>query len=158
MSRLHLTQERYIEALQRQRRRILSGEVSLSGHDDETPGCKSTECSWGLCSGEKAAWPDAQDHIWPDQFEQSGRVAPLYRRPGQPCPLDQRESNGPSGCFWGCMFFQGDSRKLTQEKVIQLYDKRIAEAVLKAVNDFREAHEAKARQEWHERHGIPLEE
>ena len=27
------------------------------------------------------------------------------------------------------MFFQGDSSKLTQEKVIQLYDKRIAEAV-----------------------------
>ena len=130
MSRLKkLTQERYIEALLRQRRRILSGEVSLSGHDDETPGCKSTECSWGLCSKEKAAWPDAQDHNWPDQFEQKGRMAPLKRRPHQLCPLDKRGFNGPSGCFWGCMFFQGDARNLTQEKVIQLYDKRIAEAV-----------------------------
>lgn len=33
-----------------------------------------------------------------------------------------------------------------------------AEAVLKAVNDFREAYEAKARQAWHERHGTPFEE
>lgn len=130
MSRLKkLTQERYIEALQRQRRRILSGEVSLSGYDDETPGCKSTECSWGLCSKEKAAWPDAQDHIWPDQFEQKGRMAPLKRRPHQPCPLDKRGFNGQNGCFWTCMFFQGDARNLPQEKVIQLYDKRIAEAV-----------------------------
>lgn len=48
---------------------------------------------------------------------------------GQPCPLDKRESNGPSGCFWTCMFFQGDSSKLTQEKVVQLYDKRLIEAV-----------------------------
>ena len=129
MSLLKLTQERYIEALQRQRRRILNNEVSLSGHDETAPGCKSTECSWGLCSKDKAAWPDAQDHLWPDQFEQSGRVAPLYRKRDQPCPLDKRESNGPSGCFWTCMFFQGDSSKLTQEKVIQLYDRRITEAV-----------------------------
>lgn len=129
MSRPYLTQERYIEALQRQRRRILNDEVRLSGYDDEAPGYKKTECSWGLCSEDKAAWPDAQDLIWPDQFEQGGYVRLLYRRPDQPCPLDKRESNGPSGCFWTCMFFQDGRRKLTQEKVIQLYDKRIAEAI-----------------------------
>lgn len=128
---IYLPQERYVEALMRQRLRILHGLVELAGEDDETPGCKSTSCTWGLCSDETAAWPDAQDHLWPDQFEKHGRVAPLYREHNQLCPLDRRPAGhtDPNGCFYTCMFFKprkGES--LARGEVVKLYDKRLHEA------------------------------
>lgn len=127
---IYLPQERYVAALERQRARIAGG-LKLDGCDDTTPGSKSTECTWGLCSDEKAAWPDAQDHLWPDQFEKHGRVAPLYRENHQLCPLDRRAAGNTdmNGCFYTCMFFKpkkGES--LAKEHVLKLYDKRIAEA------------------------------
>lgn len=127
---IYLPQERYVAALERQRSRIEAG-LELAGDDDTTPGCKSTECTWGLCSDEIEAWPDAKDHLWPDDFIKYSRVAPLYREKNQLCPLDRRPAGNTdmNGCFYTCMFFKpkkGES--LAKEHVLKLYDKRIAEA------------------------------
>ena len=123
-----LPQHRYVEALKRQKARIVADAVPLTGVDDDSPGSKSTECSWGLCSDDKEAWPDAQDHLWPDEFERYGRVAPLYRKPQQLCPMDTREKGNKdsNGCYWTCRFFNGE--QLTKEVVVALYDKRLQEA------------------------------
>lgn len=121
---LHLSQPRYVEALKRQLDRIEGG-LTLSGDDCTVPGMKSTECSWGLCSNEQAAWPDPQDHLWPDQFPR--RIAPLYRQPQQKCPLDRAElDDGPSsGCFFRCRFFSPEEPVPNRQQVISLYRNRI---------------------------------
>lgn len=127
---LYLPQPRYIAALKRQLARIEGG-VTLKAVDDVTPGNKSTECTWGLCTDEKEAWPDAQDHLWPDQFTKRGRVAPLYRRKHQKCPLDRRElaSEDPNGCFYSCRVFSPNKGDLAVRRidVVTLYQRRIAE-------------------------------
>lgn len=124
---LYLPQDRYRAALKRQQYRIAYG-VKLDASDCTATGMKSTECSWGLCSDEREAWPDAQDHLWPDQFRSRGRVAPLYREKNQKCPLDRRalDDPNPNGCFYTCMVFnplKGEKRP-TKEQVVELYAKR----------------------------------
>ena len=102
----------------------------LEATNCDARGMKSTECTWGLCSDQKQAWPDAQDHLWPDQFLKSGRVAPLYREKTQKCPLDRRELSDPdpNGCFYTCMVFRRGNLPLpTREQVVELYAKRIEE-------------------------------
>jgi len=54
---INLSQGRYIKAMERQKARIEKG-IKLTFYDDNTSGYKSTECSWGLCSDDKEAWPD----------------------------------------------------------------------------------------------------
>lgn len=67
----HLPEERYLAALQRVRDAIAAGRP-LQFYDDTTPGDKSTSCSWGLCHDSKDTWPDAQDHLFPSDFEKTG--------------------------------------------------------------------------------------
>ena len=137
MSTLHLPTNRYLAAMKRLRDLILK-DTPLRAEDDTSPGNKSTSCTWGLCSSEKEAWPDAQDHLWPDQFVSEGRIAPKYLQAKERCPLDRRE-NGPrepNGCFYTCQVFsplRGETSLQDPVKVLQLYDLRIAktEAVLK---------------------------
>lgn len=130
MSRkINMPQERYVAALRRQRERIAKG-LPLRAVDDNTPGDKSTTCTWGLCSEEREAWPDAQDHLWPDQFIERGRVAPLYLKPKQKCPLDLRDLKDAdlNGCFFTCRVFQAaKGARPSREEVIHLYDNRIKE-------------------------------
>lgn len=127
---LYLLQPRYVAALKRQLARVEAG-VALSASDCDTPGIKSTDCSWGLCSHEIDAWPDAQDHLWPEQFVKADRVAPLYRRKHQKCPLDRRElaSEDPNGCFYSCRVFSPNKGDLAVRRidVVTLYQRRIAE-------------------------------
>lgn len=127
---IDMPQDRYVAALVRQRKRIVGG-LKLQGEDSTTPGDKYTECTWGLCSRERAAWPDAQDHLWPDEFMKRGRVAPKYLQQHQKCPLDRRPTNDTdmNGCFYTCRFFSAKKKdqRLTREFVITLYDARIAE-------------------------------
>lgn len=123
---LYLSDEQYLAALCRIRSQISLG-LKLVFWDDETPGCKETHCSWGLCSKNKQQWPDAEDHIWPDQFRSQGRVAPLYTRNDQTCPFDMRTRPNKSGdgCFWHCRIFQ-QKQEPTREEALALYDAEIA--------------------------------
>lgn len=120
---LRMSQERYIEALKRQRDRIASG-IGFEAVDSEVIGDKYTHASWGLCSIDKAAWPDKEDHLWPDLFETSGRIAPKYRNDNQPCPM--QKEGGRYGCFHSCRIFQtAEINANTREKAIDLYDEML---------------------------------
>jgi hypothetical protein len=125
-----MPQNRYVAAVKRQRERIVKG-LALHYFDDDTPGNKSTECTWGLCSGEVSAWPDAQDHLWPDKFTVHGRVAPLYLKPTQKCPMDRRplKDSDMNGCFYTCRIFNPakSEPRVTREIAITLYDARLRE-------------------------------
>jgi len=127
---LYMPQDRYVVALERMRDRIASG-VPLRYFDDTTPGNKDTQCTWGLCAGDKASWPDAQDHLWPDLFLKSDRIAPLYRKPMQKCPMDRRDlqDKNENGCFYTCRVFKPKKNdpRVAQEFALALYDARIAE-------------------------------
>jgi hypothetical protein len=121
MRDLYLAQYRYRAALARQSARIGQG-LPFDAVDDDTPGNKYTHASWGLCSREQAAWPDRNDHLWPDQFDE-GRVAPKYRKPEQRCPLDKRTNPDGNGCFYTCRIFKGP--RPDRQEAIRLYDEAI---------------------------------
>jgi hypothetical protein len=127
---LYMPQARFIAALKRMRSRISEG-LKLSGFDDTTIGAKDTQCTWGLCTGDPRQWPEANDHLWPEQFEEHGRVAPRYRVAGQHCPLDaehRHPEQRPSGCFYRCRFFQRKHHTPSREQALKLYDEAIERA------------------------------
>jgi len=136
---LYLPKERYLAALERIRGLILKG-VELRHVDDTTPGDKSTTCTWGLCSEAKEAWPDAQDHLFPKDFEEHGRIAPKYLRSGWLCPVDSRDPKAAkkdlNGCFHTCRIFQakdyGNGKLPRIGTVIDWYDIRINQMAPKA--------------------------
>lgn len=123
---LYLSNERYIVALERQRDRIAAG-LKFEAVDSDTPGDKWTHASWGLCSRDAGAWPDAQDHLWPDQFREHGRVAPKYLRQHQPCPMQTKD--GGSGCFYRCRIFKGQLGANSAGTAVDLYDAAIRAAM-----------------------------
>lgn len=128
-----LSPERYLAALERMRAFIASGE-KLDYFDDTTPGDKSTACTWGLCSDAARHWPDPEDHSWPGQFMEGGRIAPksLRKELGHRCPMDLRDRSGvisdPNGCFYTCRIFQRGQNP-DQAQALALYDQAIAEQV-----------------------------
>jgi hypothetical protein len=127
MKDIHLTDERYAAALQRIRG-LIAGGVKLDAVDSTTVGDKYTECTWGLCSSQKAAWPDPEDHLWPDQFKERGRVAPKYRTKTHKCPMDKRvvgEDDMGNGCFYTCKVFQKGPTP-SRDQALELYDREIA--------------------------------
>ena len=127
MKNLCLPQERYVAALRRQRDRIADG-LTFSAVESDTVGDKFVHASWGLCSQDRDAWPDAEDHLWPEQFTEHGRVAPRYRVQHQTCPMQRK--NGPVGCFYSCRIFKGG--EITARKraeAVALYDAAIAKAL-----------------------------
>lgn len=103
----------------------------LHAEDSTETGNKYTICTWGMCGEEKAAWPDAQDHTWPKQFEAEGRVAPLDRPEGRLCPMDTRsEASDPeelfNGCFYSCRIFQAKkNQRPTRDEAVGLFEQRI---------------------------------
>jgi len=125
VSKLELPNDRYVAALYRQRDRIIAG-LPFEAEDSEQVGNKYTHAAWGLCSEDAGAWPDREDHLWPEQFDQ-GRVAPKYRTEAQPCPMQRQ--GGATGCFYSCRIFKG--REVTaksRKKAIDLYEATIAKA------------------------------
>lgn len=120
---LYLPKKRYVLALKRQRERIVNG-LPFFAEDSEAIGAKSTEASWGLCTRAKEAWPDAEDHLWPDLFINNGRVAPKYRR--HRCPMDQRNGSHADGCFYHCRVFKRQIKSGDRAKVVEAYDQQIA--------------------------------
>lgn len=126
MTEFYISNDRYLAALHRQRDRIVAG-LEFEAEDSEVIGDKFTHASWGLCSKDAEAWPDAEDHIWPEQFSGHGRVAPKHRNDHQPCPMQTK--GGGTGCFYSCRIFRGRRiTKNTREEAIALYDDRIAKA------------------------------
>ena len=125
MSRsMYLTDERYRIALTRFRERIAAG-LPLIAWDDETIGCKDTECSWGLCSSDRDNWPEITDHLFPKQDTHQQRPAIKYRKEKHACPWDSKPEDGSTGCFWRCKIFQSPIRP-TRTRALELYDQLIA--------------------------------
>jgi hypothetical protein len=123
---LYMPRERYLGALRRQRDRI-AADLPFAAEDSDVTGDKWTHASWGLCSRDAEAWPDAGDHLWPDQFRDHGRVAPRYLREDQPCPLQGARKPAGQGCFYSCRIFR--SRQVTartRDAALALYDAAIA--------------------------------
>lgn len=126
MSKLYLSNERYVAALYRQRDRIIAG-AAFHAVDCDAIGAKSTHASWGLCSEDQSAWPDAEDHLWPDQFEAHGRIAPKYCNDHQPCPMQKK--GGGTGCFYSCRIFKsGEINERKRYQAVALYENAIAKA------------------------------
>jgi hypothetical protein len=133
---IKMTDERYLAALIRIKTLICKG-VKLDADNSDYMGDKHNECTWGLCNDTKSAWPDAEDHLWPDQFIEHGRVAPLYTQAHQWCPLDKRMTDDApesmNGCFYTCRVFQRSRKTLKKhgpmskhlDYVVELYDKAI---------------------------------
>ena len=124
MAGLYLSRARHTVALMRMRSLIDNGEP-LVAWDDTTPGAKQTHCSWGLCSIDAKAWPEPEDHLWPDQFRSHGRVATKYLK--HPCPMSK--TGKTTGCFFDCSVFKAPKGKRpTREEAIARYDAAIAKA------------------------------
>jgi len=120
-----ISDPQYIEALKRLRKIIENRK--LKSVDSTAPGDKYTECNWGMCSDLKELWPTPELHIWPYDFLNEGRVAPLSLGK-HICPMDTRESGDAMGCFYSCRVFQRRHKTPTREEALQLTDAAIAKA------------------------------
>lgn len=116
-----MTPNQQLGVLKRIRNTIAN--ANLSANDDTTPGSKNTEANWGLCGDIKAHYPDPELHIWPKQFVDEGRIAPIQHTKDHPCPLS-RDREGLSGCFYSCRVFR-PIEALTREMALNLYDAEI---------------------------------
>lgn len=113
MKDIYLTDASYLAALKRLRDLIATG-LKLESDDDDTPGCKHTECSWGLCNHSREAWPDREDLLF-------GR-SPKYRQGHQCCPLSRNQTES-TGCFYSCRIFKG--HKISRSDAVKLYNEVI---------------------------------
>lgn len=122
-TRGELTFAEELEALQLLRIRI--EHTPLKAVDSTTPGDKYTECSWGLCRSE-GLYPDPNSHIWPTDFIERGRSAPL--RHLTLCPMDKRdEGERFMGCFYHCRVFQAKKgQQPTRAEALELCDQAIS--------------------------------
>jgi hypothetical protein len=118
------------DAMRRQRQRVMH--LPLVAEDSNAIGDKYTRCNWGMCDESADLWPDPDDHIWPDMFENNGRVAP---RGHGPCPMDVRTDatmdsgemlGDSSGCFYSCRIFQRKHMTPSRDEAVALYDRMIA--------------------------------
>lgn len=117
---------RHQDSLRRLKRRIEGG-LPFSREDSTAIGDKFTHASWGLCSGDREQWPEADDHTFPDDFESRGRISPRHA-PGA-CPMDRREGEDIGfGCFYTCRIFtQGPTP--TREEAVELVNIRLKSRV-----------------------------
>lgn len=107
----YMSDEMYLAALLRLQSFTDPGRgYPLRCEDSNTPGDKYNWCTWGLCSDKWEMWPEPEMHIWPDQFKERGRIAPLYRESHQLCPCDIRDVSTGNGCFWTCIVFRYKAR------------------------------------------------
>lgn len=120
MTDIWMKDDRYLLLLKRMKDRISQG-LELVFWDDTTQGSKDTHNSWGLCTNDADAYPDTQDHLWPDD---PTRHNPKYREAHQACPFD-RGQDGSMGCFYRCMFFNPEGPKPTQKEAVHLYEEQI---------------------------------
>lgn len=133
---------RYQDTLRRGRELIAKG-LALDLDDCNITGMKSTEASWGLCSDSREMYPDVNDHTFPDDAVERGRLGAREPPKGATCPFDRGRfkpdalNPGAQGCFYRCMLFrpvkgqlpQGErvARVPTKAEALKLYDDLIAE-------------------------------
>jgi hypothetical protein len=125
-----LTEEQTLAVFRRIRAAIADGQVLLMEDSDEI-GNKYTQCTWGLCSDMSKYWPTPELHVFPQEFADSGRVAPLI--PTVDCPM--RTKPGPvtrHGCFWSCRIFRTHLKTPNREEALGLYDSAIADLQVRA--------------------------
>ncbi len=135
--KMELSNERYVVFLERMVERLKAG-LNFSYYNCDEIGAKEFYCSWGKCSRDAEAWPDAEDHLWPDEFIKRGRVAPKYNTLRNFCPFDRRVSDhfsgkpeiarSPDGCFYRCMIFCAKGSLPTRKEAILLYEAQIVRA------------------------------
>ncbi len=150
---LELPTNRYLIALVRLRNRISDGlELGLS--DSDAIG-DSGECvSWGLCSRSKVTWPDAEDHLWPDEFLEGGRVSPKYGKIGDVCPFDDTSREDgltppPWGCYYRCRILRpkkGESRP-DRKVALEMYDDVIRRVIGRETRSYVTEGESRAGKE-----------
>jgi hypothetical protein len=128
----YLTLQQFIQVLKTIRLQIAEG-IPIGLDDSNDIGYKHTYCAWGICTNSIHVWHDPLMHIWPMDFIENRKVAPLHIPKGYKCPLDSREPNYQSGCFYKCLAFN-KHEKLSRKKALQLYDNVIMK-VEKAIND-----------------------
>lgn len=129
---------RWQDALRRMQRRIAAG-LPLRLEDSDAIGDKRTCASWGMCSGDREQWPEADDHVFPNAFVRDGRVTPRDPPRGARCPLDLADPGdlssavlGHYGCFYRCLLFQApepmrrDPERL-RLRVLQRFEESLAE-------------------------------
>ena len=123
---LYMPDERFLAALKRIRADIAEGR-ELNAVDSDNPGDKYNDCSWGTCSRLPEHWPDAEDHLWPDQFVEHGRVAPKYHKDGQHCPMDADppKDGHAFGCFYRCRVFKRKHQTPDRDEALRLFDAAI---------------------------------
>jgi hypothetical protein len=119
---------RYVLALARLRQLIADG-IPLVFQDSTMTGDKYTRCTWGLCSRDMVAWPDAKDNLW-----HWGYANPKYRTWKQKCPWEDRlecdtsaEIMKMKGCFYRCRIFQNKDAP-TREEALERYDRAMEDA------------------------------
>lgn len=133
---------RYQDTLRRFHGRIAGG-LKFKAFDSTFTGDKYTSAEWGLCSCEDAAaYPDANDHTFPDAFVEHKRLTPRSPPKGATCPFDRGRfkpdalNPGNQGCFYRCMLFnpvkgqlplaEKEKRPPTREEALGLYADLIA--------------------------------
>jgi len=122
-----MSKERYVEAMRRIRSQIANG-LALEKIDSNTPGERYMHCSWGLCSMNSEQWPDPEDHKWPDQFIEHGRVSPKHFEMDHECPFAGPQVVQPpnwQGCFYRCAVFQ--CGLTDRAEAVELYDRKITD-------------------------------
>lgn len=80
---------------------IANSNIEPSGCDDTSIGDKSTECNHGLCSIDLKP------------------ATAIYRANHHKCPLDMRENESSSGCFYYCAYFNSSKYKQDIKQLIK---------------------------------------
>lgn len=115
----YLTTEQYVGVLKRIRKTIES-EKLIRDKDDP-------DCNWGMCSKRQEHYPDPELHIFPNDFDDYGRMSALSCGNDVKCPMRVSDLGG-SGCFYDCRVFTRKHKVPTREEALKLYDDAIAGA------------------------------
>jgi hypothetical protein len=117
-----LTVGQYREVLLKLKELIEAGEPLVLEDSDEI-GNKYTYSTWGMCTNSKEVYFDPHMHIFPQDFIDDGRVAPIDRPSGLPCPFDEQSRRKAGdfehyGCFYRCRIFRPlpGTRKITRNE------------------------------------------
>ena len=119
-----LTIEQNIQVLKNLRKYILEHDVECWNSD--IVGDKGNECTWGMCNNRKEVWDKPEYHIWPYEFTENGRIAPIDNKIR--CHFDNGDPNDPEwlhGCFYRCIAYMRGVP--SREETISMIDKIIAE-------------------------------
>jgi len=120
-----MTVEQYRDVLLNLKSLIEVGEPLIQ-EDSSVIGNKYTHCTWGMCTDNQAVYFDPHIHIFPKDFLDDGRVTPIDRPPGLPCPFDEQSRRQAGdflehyGCFYRCRIFNPlkGSDKITKEEAL----------------------------------------